>query len=132
MEFLNPDAASSNAYFKPANPIEDELADMVNRPLYKLLKQLPKGGNLHMHENQMLDRKKLLQIIQNAPEYDFLYICDPNKPQCLTSVCNCSSYFLSYFPNGAVDGWVKVDGSNWTIGNQQFISLIFKITIKPT
>ena len=42
-------------YFYPARPIETDV---------------PKGGNLHIHEFQMLDRRKLLEIVFKQTEFE--------------------------------------------------------------
>lgn len=109
---------NTSTYFYPSRPLESELDQIVNRTLYKLLKKLPKGGNLHMHETQMLDRRKFLELVYQLPEYDYLYICDKssdahcvNKP----SDCNCTNYQLKYYKKAAPFGWFKVKGSAvWT------------------
>lgn len=103
-------------YFYPSRPIETELENITSRPIYGLLKQLPKGGNLHIHEFQMLERRKLLDIVFKSPEYDWLYICDKsNDPVCATKECNCLNYSLRYYTKNVPNGWIKVKGSNWTI-----------------
>jgi len=87
--------------FAPARPIESELNDIQSSHVYSVLRQLPKGGNIHIHENQMLDRLLLLNIVKNSTEWDYLYICDPDKPVCKAnpSPCLCvntsSSYYLT-------------------------------------
>ena len=85
--------------FAPARPIESELNDIQSSFVYSVLRQLPKGGNIHIHENQMLDRLLLLKIVQNSSEWDYLYICDPNKPVCQPkpSPCSCVKSFSSYY-----------------------------------
>lgn len=88
--------------FAPARPIESELNDIQSSFVYSVLRQMPKGGNIHIHENQMLDRLLLLKIVQSSTEWDYLYMCDPNKPVCKAdpSPCPCvqslSSYYLTY------------------------------------
>ena len=62
--------------FYALQPIETILDSIINSELYAKLKLLPKGGNLHMHEDQMANRKQLLEIIMANEEYDYLYICD--------------------------------------------------------
>ncbi len=97
--------------FLPSLPVEDVIDEIMNRQLYQVIKYLPKGGNLHMHEPEMLDRKVFLNLIQNDDElFDMLYICDKfNKPECALKACNCSSYQLKYFAkNNPDDGWTKV------------------------
>ena len=100
--------------FYPLKPLENELDAIVSTDLYAILKDLPKGGNLHIHEFQMLNRRKLLEIVQASAEYDYLYICDKSKPYCQLNKCACGDYILKYFKNlteTTNDGWVKVKGS---------------------
>ncbi|CAF0966613.1 unnamed protein product [Didymodactylos carnosus] len=97
-------------YFYPSQPIETEVINITNRPLYRFLKLLPKGGNLHIHENQILDRKRLLEVIQNSSEYELLHICDQSS-------CETEKYYLKYFKSNIPQGWTKVKGSNWTISD---------------
>ena len=47
-------------HFYPSRPIEDVLENITSSKIYKFLHKLPKGGNLHIHELQMLDRRNLL------------------------------------------------------------------------
>lgn len=104
-------------YFYPARPIETELVNITSRDMYKFLKNLPKGGNLHIHEFQMLDRRKLLEIVFKQTEFEWVYICDKAAIECKTnlSLCNCSNHNLAYFAKSAPLGWTKVKDSNWTI-----------------
>jgi hypothetical protein len=37
--------------FYPSRPIEEVLDDVTSTPLYDVLRQLPKGGNMHSHES---------------------------------------------------------------------------------
>jgi adenosine deaminase CECR1 len=108
---------TTNKYFYPARPIETEMDVITQRPIYQLLKKIPKGGNIHMHQNQMLDRRKLLEIILNSTEYEYLYVCDKfNDLSCNGRNCSCSLYHLDYFKKLPVpSGWRKVKGSDWTI-----------------
>lgn len=94
--------------FYASRPIEKELANVTQRLLYKHLKKIPKGGNLHLHEDQVLDREIFLNAIINSPFYDLLHICDQSS-------CNNTMYFLDYFINSAPTGWTKVKTSNWTV-----------------
>lgn len=101
-DFLN-----TKNYFYPSRPIETFIENITNNQFYQFLTLLPKGGNLHLHELQVLDRKILLESIKNSSEYDILYICDKN---------NCKKkYYLNYFKRNIPLGWTKVKGSNWTI-----------------
>ena len=118
---LNSSSPDTSKYFYPSRPIETELVQIQNSNLYKQLKLLPKGGNLHMHEGQMLNRSKLLEMIQLSEEYDYLYICDKNNSkfcQINTNLCQCKDYYLKYFKKVNAtnpDGWIKVKDSDWTI-----------------
>jgi hypothetical protein len=109
----------TSAFFYPARPIESEVTAVTCRSLYKFLRKLPKGGNLHMHETQMLDRTKLLEIVFASDEFEWLYICDKaNDPACKTANCSCYQYSMDYFPNGPTQpGWVyiKANRTEWTI-----------------
>lgn len=107
--------ANTSNRFLPSLPIEDVLDELQGRQLYQLIKYLPKGGNLHMHEPEMLDRKVFLNMIEKDDElYDMLYICDKfNKPQCALKECMCSAYQLRYFTKDQPDdGWSKVNKKN--------------------
>ncbi|CAF2947939.1 unnamed protein product, partial [Rotaria sp. Silwood2] len=101
---------NTKKYFYPSRPIETELENITKSSFYQFLKLLPKGGNLHLHETQILDRKVLLESIKNSPEYDLLYICDQND-------CIKNKYYLNYYKNNVPSGWTKVKDSNWTISN---------------
>ena len=85
--------------FAPARPIESKLNDIQSSFVYSVLRQMPKGGNIHIHENQMLDRLLLLKIVQNSTEWDYLYMCDPNKLVCKAdpSPCPCVQSLSSYY-----------------------------------
>lgn len=113
--------AETKDRFHPSRPLETELDLIKQRKLFTRLKELPKAGNLHVHENQMNDRRQFLEIIQKSEaEYNMLYICDKqNKPYCKTNNCTCSDYYLKYFfkeSQANEDGWVKVKGSSlWSV-----------------
>jgi adenosine deaminase CECR1 len=102
------DFIDTKNYFYPSHPIESEIDNITTSLFYQFLKFLPKGGNLHIHEFQILDRKLFLQSIKNSPEYDLLYICDQNN-------CLKNKYYLNYFQVNISSGWTKVKDSNWTI-----------------
>ena len=95
-------------YFYPSRPIETVLDNITASSFYKFLLQLPKGGNLHLHESQILNRRLLLESIRNSSEYDLLYICDHVH-------CNEKRYYLQYHQNAPSYLWIKVKDSNWTI-----------------
>ncbi|CAF0982894.1 unnamed protein product [Didymodactylos carnosus] len=99
---------NTTKYFYPSRPIETEVINITSRPFYQFLKALPKGGNLHVHEFQILDRKLLLELIQNSPEYDLLHICDQDN-------CVTNKYHLNYYKSNIPRGWTKVKESNWTL-----------------
>ena len=98
----------TKTYFYPSRPIEKCLINITSSQFYQYLLRLPKGGNLHLHEFQTLDRKIFLQAIQNSSEYDFLYICDQIS-------CGRKQFHLSFFQTNIPIGWTKVKDSNWTI-----------------
>ena len=102
------DFINTKNYFYPSRPIETEMDNITTSPFYQFLKLLPKGGNLHIHEFQILDRKLFLESIKGSLEYDLLYICDQNS-------CVKNKYYLSYFKGNVPSGWTKVKDSNWTI-----------------
>ena len=119
--------SETSSRFYPSLPIEDVYKEIKMRPLYELLKKLPKGGNLHMHEPEMLDRRIFLELIKNDPElYEMLYICDKiTNPSCKQSykACNCSAYQLRYFATHKPEaGWTKVN-SNF---NNQYLCVDYK------
>ena len=107
--------------FNPSKPIEQTLNSIVNSQMYAELKHVPKGGNLHVHEDQSFNRRKLLEKIKANEEYDYLYICDKkSNVNCkITNVCNCTENFLTFIKNPSdakENGWVKVKNSpKWTI-----------------
>lgn len=119
LNHTNSSIPSTTKYFYPSRPIESEINKIFSSSLYSRLKLLPKGGNLHMHEGQMLNRRKLLQMVKDSTEYDMLFICDKiNAEFCKTHVCDCQDYYLSYFKKvnaSNPDGWLKVKDSNWSI-----------------
>ena len=49
-EMKRVDLHETRGNFLAARPIERVLGDVIARPLYAELRQLPKGGQLHMHE----------------------------------------------------------------------------------
>lgn len=108
--------ATKNKFY-PALPVEDTLNEIVERPLYSILKQLPKGGNLHIHENQMLNRKIFLEIILSLPDSEFLYICiKENHPDCvLPSSCKCTENYLKFFKKNVENGFIKLNDSGLSV-----------------
>ena len=85
----NAEFRQTSGHFYPSRPIEDNLAAIQSSKLYAKLKPVPKGGNLHLHEDQMTNRRQLLELIFNSPpEFERLYICDkPNRPFCVRNTC---------------------------------------------
>lgn len=136
--------ADTSDRFLPSLPIEEVRDEIMNRQLYQLIRALPKGGNLHMHEPEMLDRRVFLEMITSDKElFEMLYICDKlEKPDCIQgkSVCSCSAYQLKYFAkDDPDDGWVKVKGNpKWPIeeiiNKTTLIGIFsnFKEKLKPT
>lgn len=99
----------TKTYFYPSRPIEKGFVNITSSEFYQYLYRLPKGGNLHLHEYQTLDRRIFLQSIVNSEDYDFLYICDQIS-------CQEKKYFLTFFHGKSSPiGWTKVKDSNWTI-----------------
>lgn len=96
-------------FFYPSRPIENQVDKITARSFYKFLLSLPKGGNLHIHEFQILDRRVLLQSIQrSAEQFDMLHICDQTE-------CGANKYYLRFYKQNAPSGWTKVLNSVWTI-----------------
>ena len=109
----------TKSFFFPARPIEENLDKIFQRPLYKLLKTLPKGGNMHMHEFQMLDRKRFLEMIKrSSDDYDMVYLCLKAKVhECQTTPksCDCIENVLRYFKKNIPKGFVKVKESGLSL-----------------
>ncbi|KAK3086871.1 hypothetical protein FSP39_024690 [Pinctada imbricata] len=60
--------------FPPARPITKHLAEIQNTDVYRVLKRLPKGGNLHLHHNHVVSKSILWDIVQELNLFDHLYI----------------------------------------------------------
>ena len=83
-----------------------------NSELYQMLRRMPKGGNLHLHEIEALSRPKFLNFIFSSDKLlEWLYICD--EPV----LCTTTPYHMRYFSRniGDKNGWTRVKGSNWTV-----------------
>jgi adenosine deaminase CECR1 len=101
-----------------ARPLETNLKQIQASELYHLLRFLPKGGNLHAHEIEMLDRRRFLQIVFDSPEFEYLHICAKSNDQpCLdeSANCTCKENYLRYFAKTPPNGWVKVKELNLKI-----------------
>jgi adenosine deaminase CECR1 len=101
------DELSKNSLIHFNLPIEDYI-NRINKDtlLYKLIEKMPKGGNLHMHEPEMLNRRTFLEIIFNSTEFNYLYIC--NKEKYPKSSCLINSF--KFFPIKEIVpyGWESV------------------------
>ena len=76
--FKKAEYESTKEFFLPSRPIESYISFLYERQMYKLLKELPKGDNLHLHDYQVFDRRKVLEIVMNMTEYEYLYIYTTN------------------------------------------------------
>lgn len=120
------------SYFYPARPIEKNYFKIINTSLYKYLKSLPKGGNLHIHEDEALDRRLFLEKIKSdEPElFEILYIC-ADKP-----LCKDKYYFFDYFLEKVPTGWIKFKYSNLTfddvLAKTTLFGLLNNSNIYPT
>ena len=45
---------ATRGYFLPAKPIEKVLDKIKQSDVYRVLKELPKGGNMHLHQSKKL------------------------------------------------------------------------------
>jgi adenosine deaminase CECR1 len=115
-------------YFYPARPLEKYYKQIINSSLYTNLKNLAKGGNLHIHEDEALDRRLFLEIIKlNEPHlFDILYICIDKL------LCNEKYYFFDYFINKVPNGWTKVKYSNLTFDDILAKTTLFGILNNST
>lgn len=91
-------------------PIEKTLNFIQSKSkLYKLLRKFPKGGNLHLHEYQELDRSKLIDLLIDSVDFADLYICDQVDSINNNSSCENSKYSLNYFKNAPPSGWTRLN-----------------------
>ncbi|WAR17117.1 AGSA-like protein [Mya arenaria] len=63
--------------FPPSRPIELVLPTIRESKVYSVLKKLPKGGNMHLHQGHILDKKVMLDIIFGS--YLINYLCVNTK-----------------------------------------------------
>ncbi|XP_052769350.1 adenosine deaminase AGSA-like [Mya arenaria] len=60
--------------FPPSRPIELVLPTIRTSKVYSVLKKLPKGGNMHIHQGHFLDKRVMLDIIYNSDLRNYLYV----------------------------------------------------------
>ena len=63
---------------------------------------------MHLHEYQELDRSKLIDLLTESIDYEYLYVCDQIDD------CKNINYFLNYFKGNENDipkGWTKFSES---------------------
>lgn len=84
--------------FPPSRPIELVLDQIKASKVYKILKKFPKGGNLHLHQNHILPKRKMLELIFNSSLLDELCI----------NVGNTSNKWNLNFYNTPPTDWEKV------------------------
>ena len=111
-DFLkNKELKYENKYFY--YPIESNIELIQkNSSLYKFLRNMPKGANLHLQEFQELDRSKVLDLLSESLDYNNLYICD----QINSAYCKNTKYFMNYFRNkkSVPKGWTKLSETKLT------------------
>lgn len=83
--------------FLPSRPIKRVLPSIKKSNMYKVLKKLPKGGNMHLHHNHVLSKSKMLDIIMKSTVYEHLYVKTTGH----------DSGKLDFFVNPP-DGWLNV------------------------
>jgi len=66
--------------FPPQRPIQEVKDQIESSQVYRLLKSLPKGGNMHTHENHELSKATLLDIVWASPDFPHLYILPDDHP----------------------------------------------------
>jgi len=91
--------------FPPSRPIEEKLNYIRSTEVYAALKKLPKGGNMHSHEDHELSKRQLLEIIRNSTEYEYLYMLPEDHPT--------DPWKLDFFVNPPTTSpaWIKVKDS---------------------
>ncbi|XP_013401030.1 adenosine deaminase 2 [Lingula anatina] len=88
--------------FPPSVGLESVLDHIVNSKVFKTLKTFPKGGNMHLHENHVLSKSKMLDIVYSSDDYEHLYVA--------VNVSNNYKWRLDFFLNPP-KGWEKVKGN---------------------
>ncbi|XP_052765532.1 adenosine deaminase AGSA-like isoform X1 [Mya arenaria] len=84
--------------FPPSRPIELVLPTIRASKVYAVLKKLPKGGNMHLHQGHILDKKVMLDIIFGS--YLINYLCVNTK--------NGSHQWELNFYDTPPKGWVRI------------------------
>ncbi|CAH1784022.1 unnamed protein product [Owenia fusiformis] len=86
--------------FVPLRPIEETYHHIIKTKLFATLKKLPKGGNMHIHEHHVLEKKQMLELAMNLSDWDHLYVTHPNQ--------SASPWQYNFFINPPPNkGWVK-------------------------
>ncbi|XP_013410098.1 adenosine deaminase 2-A [Lingula anatina] len=88
--------------FLPSVGLEGVLDDIVNSKVFKTLKKFPKGGNMHLHENHILSKKKMLDIVFASEDFEHLHVA--------VDVPESKKWRLDFFLNPPA-GWEKVKGN---------------------
>ncbi|KAK2148037.1 hypothetical protein LSH36_519g01009 [Paralvinella palmiformis] len=87
--------------FPPQRPIQEVLDIIQSSDVYRLLEKLPKGGNMHTHENHQLSKKTLYDIVWASEDFQYLYILPEDHPT--------TPWTLDFFINPPPgQGWTKV------------------------
>lgn len=96
--------ATRESGFPPSLPIQDNMEYIQTTDMYKALLGMPKGGNLHSHEDHQLSKRKLFEIVWACDDFEHLYI----EPE---------SYNMDFFINPPTDKtWIQVkDNDKYTI-----------------
>lgn len=84
--------------FPPARPIQNVLQEIKSSKVYEVLKKFPKGGNMHLHQNHVLGKRKMLDLIFNSSLI---------KSLCVSTQGQYNKWHLGFF-NTAPQGWTKV------------------------
>jgi len=113
----------NNSGFYTIRPIMEVLPEIVASDLYNVIRQLPKGGNLHSHENHQLGKRKLYEIVWKSADFENLWILPANHPT--------MAWTLDFFINPPVTQppWEKVKGNKKysfekILKHQTFMSII--------
>ncbi|ELU04955.1 hypothetical protein CAPTEDRAFT_218760 [Capitella teleta] len=65
--------------FPSMRPLDEELDNIKNSEVYRLLKSFPKGGILHSHEVYQVSLHTLLDIVWESDDFQYLYILPENS-----------------------------------------------------